>query len=109
MSQNWVSICSLARLRREQRLTHQIRQQQILIVLIQNSIYAFENRCPHLGYSLLQGYFDPETQIFTCPFHHWQFQLPSGTCLHNQTCLNTFEIRLQNDMLWLRLPESMLE
>lgn len=109
MSHTWVVITSIARLRREQRLTYYLRNQHILILLVQDTIYALSDRCPHLGYSLSQGYVEPETHIITCPFHHWQFQLPEGQCLHNQTCLNTFKTRLENDLVWLYLPENLLE
>lgn len=42
--------------------------------------FALENRCPHRGGPLGQGFLDGKT-VF-CPWHDWQVDVASGECLN---------------------------
>ncbi len=48
----------------------------LLVVHHQDSIYALDNRCPHLGFPLHRG--SVEDGILTCHWHHARFDLASG-------------------------------
>jgi nitrite reductase/ring-hydroxylating ferredoxin subunit len=48
----------------------------ILVVKDQGHIYAFDNRCPHMGFPLDRG--TVEDGILTCHWHHARFDLASG-------------------------------
>jgi nitrite reductase/ring-hydroxylating ferredoxin subunit len=48
----------------------------ILLVYAQGRVFAFDNRCPHMGFPLDRG--SVEDGILTCHWHHARFDLASG-------------------------------
>jgi nitrite reductase/ring-hydroxylating ferredoxin subunit len=48
----------------------------LLVVHNQDSVYALDNRCPHLGFPLHRG--SVEDGILTCHWHHARFDLATG-------------------------------
>jgi 3-phenylpropionate/trans-cinnamate dioxygenase ferredoxin component len=49
---------------------------EILIAKINNTFYAVDNRCPHMGGDLSLGAL--EGKVITCPRHGSQFDVTSG-------------------------------
>jgi 3-phenylpropionate/trans-cinnamate dioxygenase ferredoxin subunit len=52
---------------------------EILLAKVGDSIYAAQNRCPHMGGNLSRGTLDGT--VVTCPHHHSQFDLKDGRVL----------------------------
>jgi nitrite reductase/ring-hydroxylating ferredoxin subunit len=48
----------------------------ILVVYARERVFAFDNRCPHMGFPLDRG--SVEDGILTCHWHHARFDLASG-------------------------------
>jgi nitrite reductase/ring-hydroxylating ferredoxin subunit len=48
----------------------------LLVVYDRGSVFALDNRCPHLGFPLHRG--SVEDGILTCHWHHARFDLASG-------------------------------
>src|SRR6266849_1191484 len=48
----------------------------LLVVYDRGSVFALDNRCPHLGFPLDRG--SIEDGILTCHWHHARFDLASG-------------------------------
>ena len=48
----------------------------LLVVYDEGKVFAFDNRCPHLGFPLHRG--SGEDGILTCHWHHARFDLASG-------------------------------
>ena len=48
----------------------------ILLVYAHGRVFAFDNRCPHMGFPLDRG--SVEDGILTCHWHHARFDLASG-------------------------------
>ncbi len=49
---------------------------EILLARVEDSYYAVENKCPHLGGDLSRGTLEGEA--VTCPLHGSQFNLTNG-------------------------------
>ncbi|MEM3641577.1 MAG: Rieske 2Fe-2S domain-containing protein, partial [Candidatus Bathyarchaeia archaeon] len=56
---------------------------EVLLVNVDGHFYAFDNRCPHMGYPLFFGKL--EGQILTCGFHYAKFDVKSGKPLNKIT------------------------
>lgn len=56
---------------------------EILLINLNGHFYAFDNRCPHMGYPLFFGKL--EDQILTCGFHYAKFDVKSGKPLNKIT------------------------
>lgn len=52
---------------------------EILLVRVGDSIFATQNRCPHMGGNLSHGTLSGT--VVTCPRHHSQFDLKDGRVL----------------------------
>lgn len=57
----------------------------ILLANVEDSIYALNNRCPHMGGSLADGKLNGN--VVTCPRHGSQFDVRTGESLHGPTIL----------------------
>ncbi len=53
-----------------------VGKHEILLARIGDSLYAADNRCPHMGRRLSEGKLGKT--IITCPRHHSQFDLADG-------------------------------
>jgi nitrite reductase/ring-hydroxylating ferredoxin subunit len=76
VSANFVRAGTLAELNAKGRLVVRGSHRPILVVNDQGRVYAFDNRCPHMGFPLDRG--SVEDGILTCHWHHARFDLASG-------------------------------
>ncbi|MCS7114770.1 MAG: Rieske 2Fe-2S domain-containing protein [Nitrososphaerota archaeon] len=56
---------------------------EVLLLNVDGDFYAFDNRCPHMGYPLFFGKL--EGQVLTCGFHYAKFDVKSGKPLNKVT------------------------
>jgi nitrite reductase/ring-hydroxylating ferredoxin subunit len=76
---------------------------EILVVNVEGELYAFENRCPHMGYPLYFGRL--EGKVLTCGFHYAKFDVTTGKSLGSITDkpLKKFKIKIQNSLVQVEL------
>ena len=68
-------------------------------------IYAYDDRCPHLGTQLSKGLLDGAT--LTCSAHEWVFDCRQGTGINPATaCLRSLNVQIDHGvvLLWLDTP-----
>jgi nitrite reductase/ring-hydroxylating ferredoxin subunit len=73
---NFVRAGSLEELKAKGRLVVHGRHRPVLLVHEDGRVFAFDNRCPHMGFPLDRG--SIEDGILTCHWHHARFELASG-------------------------------
>ncbi len=80
-----------------------VSDREMLIVNVEDKFYAFENRCPHMGYPLYFG--SLEGKVLTCGFHYAKFDVRTGKSLGTITHspLKTFNIKIQNSSILVEL------
>jgi len=77
------------------------RHRPILVVFDRGRVFAFDNRCPHMGFPLDKGTIDDG--ILTCHWHHARFDIASG-CTFDlwaddvPTCL----VEVRNGKIWVK-------
>lgn len=73
----------------------------VVLVRSGGSIRALENRCPHAGAPLSEGFI--EGTNITCSWHGWSFALDTGICPDDPSaCVPTFEVRVEGDDILVR-------
>lgn len=73
----------------------------VLLVRLEGRLFAYRNRCPHMGMTLDKGICD--SGILTCPWHGLRFDLSSGECVSApQVQLEPFPLRIEDDVIWVR-------
>ena len=76
---------------------------EILVVNVEGELYAFENRCPHMGYPLYLG--SLEGKVLTCGFHYAKFDVSTGRSLGQvtQEPLRMFKVKIQSSSMLVEL------
>jgi toluene monooxygenase system ferredoxin subunit len=62
-----------------------IEGRRVLLLRTEAGVFAYEDRCPHLGLPLSKGTFDGQT--LTCFAHHFTFHAETGAGI-NPRCLS---------------------
>jgi len=75
-TEDWVCVGTLEELKAKGMTILRGGSCPLLVVHDQGSLYALDNRCPHLGFPLHRG--SVEDGILTCHWHHARFDLASG-------------------------------
>jgi len=75
-SLGFVRAGNLEELTSQGRLVVHGRHRPVLLVHQDGRVFAFDNRCPHMGFPLDRG--SIEDGILTCHWHHARFELASG-------------------------------
>jgi nitrite reductase/ring-hydroxylating ferredoxin subunit len=57
--------------------------EEIALFKVQGKIYALQNGCPHMGGPLGEG--DVENGCVVCPWHGYQFDVATGSCIHDSS------------------------
>ena len=73
----------------------------ILVIHDRGRVFALDNRCPHMGFSLERG--SVEDGILTCHWHHARFDLKSG-CTFDLWAddVPIFPIELRDGQVWVK-------
>ncbi len=80
----------------------EIAGKAIALFNVEGKIYALDNTCLHRGGPLGEGFV--EGDVVTCPWHGWQYKVPSGDCLTNTSIkVATFPVRVENGEIKVEL------
>src|ERR1700751_615602 len=79
MAANEVRAGSLADVQAEGRLLTKVGTLPVVVFWHDDTAFAIEDRCPHLGFPLHQG--TVEAGLVTCHWHHARFDLATGCTL----------------------------
>ena len=78
---------------------------RVLLVRYGDRVYAYENRCAHLGVALSEGTL--EGHVLTCRAHQWQYDVRTGRGMNPRTaCLRDFHARVEDGRIVIDLPEA---
>ncbi|MAV35280.1 MAG: hypothetical protein CMJ59_07455 [Planctomycetaceae bacterium] len=76
---------------------------QILLIKLQDQVFAIDNRCPHEGYPLAEGTCDDFQKEITCNWHNWKFRLSDGECLLGGDHVRSFPVKVEQGAVWVDL------
>jgi toluene monooxygenase system ferredoxin subunit len=75
----------------------------LLLVRHNGVVYAYENRCAHLGVALSEGRLDG--YVLTCRARHWQYDVRSGIGVNPATaCLRRFAVKIEDGKIFVDVP-----
>jgi 3-phenylpropionate/trans-cinnamate dioxygenase ferredoxin component len=74
----------------------------IALFNVNGKIYALDNTCRHRGGPLGEG--TVEGDVVTCPWHGWEYKIPSGEFLGNASIkVETFPVQVENGEIKVEL------
>jgi toluene monooxygenase system ferredoxin subunit len=66
---------------------------KLVVIRIDDGVYAYEDRCAHLGVALSEGSLDG--RVLTCSAHHYQYDACTGRGINpKDVCLRAFPVRV---------------
>ena len=83
-------------------------RRQIALFLVEDDVYAVDNRCPHEGYPLVEGTVDEQCQL-TCNWHNWKFRLVDGRCVLGGDHLRRYDVKVEEGQVLVDLSEPSRE
>ena len=101
----YIRVASLAELEKSGSHTLSCQGRTVVVFYHAGSIYAVDNRCPHMGFPLDRGSICDG--ILTCHWHHARFDLSSGGTFDAfADDVATFPVLIKDDDVWLDpIPE----
>src|SRR5882757_3114405 len=74
----------------------EVNGERVLLVNVDNRIYAYADICPHQKSPLSEGTLT--NKILRCERHHWEFDVCSGSGVNPRSaCLKLFPIRVDGE------------
>jgi nitrite reductase/ring-hydroxylating ferredoxin subunit len=55
----------------------------IVVINLEGGFYAMDGKCGHAGGPLCRGAIDPVEKTLACPWHGWEYDIPSGECVYD--------------------------
>lgn len=72
----------------------------IALFRINDKVYAWDNRCPHRGASLSDGYISEKT--IQCKYHLWEFDVNKRCSVDNKNIkVKSFELKIVDNAIYL--------
>ena len=78
----WIKACDSKSLKSGEMLDFDYNDKKILLVKINNTIYATDRICTHAYADLSTGFLNEEEKTVTCPLHMSVFDLNNGNPLN---------------------------
>ena len=79
---------------------------RIAIFLVDDSIHAIDDYCPHAGAQLSGGWVDEG--VVTCPWHAWRFRLSDGLWMDapsSGTKVQTYPVEVRQGQIYVQLDQ----
>lgn len=82
----------------------EVNGRRIGVFLIDDSVYAVEDVCPHAYALLSQGF--QENGVIECPLHAARFDIATGKCLNDigQRDIQCYPIRVESGRVLVKIP-----
>ena len=72
----------------------------IALFRINDKVHAWDNRCPHRGASLSDGYISEQTT--QCKYHLWEFDVNKRCSVDNKNIkVKSFELKIVDNAIYL--------
>ena len=73
-----IPVCTIEELKQKGYLSVIVQGHDIVVFYSEGTVYALDNRCPHMGFPLSRG--STKDGILTCDWHHARFDIKTGGC-----------------------------
>lgn len=96
----WTSVGKISDIAEGQSRIFSVEGKEIAVFNSKGNFHALDNRCPHRGGPLGEGYLDGAE--VTCPWHAWTFDVTTGKCATEpSTKQKTFKTKIENGEIFV--------
>ena len=99
----WVRACDFKSLKPGEMMDFDFNDKKILLVNIDNTIYASDRICTHAYADLSMGFLNEEEKTVTCPLHMSVFNLNNGNPLNlpAKEPLMIYKTKIDNNSIFI--------
>jgi nitrite reductase (NADH) small subunit len=99
----WVRVAGVSEVP-ENGMGHRVIVEGLELALFQwdQTFYAVENLCPHLGFPLTEGIV--QNGVVICGWHGWRISLQDGSCAGKTLSAPTFPCEVRGTDLYVEVP-----
>ncbi|MFA3782650.1 nitrite reductase small subunit NirD [Melioribacteraceae bacterium 4301-Me] len=98
-------VCSYSELKEKVGKKFFVDDVEIAIFKVENEIFAVSNICPHQKTHLIHEGLVENCKVI-CPVHGWEFDLKTGQLPSNRKGLNTYEVEVINDNVYVKAKKD---
>jgi nitrite reductase/ring-hydroxylating ferredoxin subunit len=78
----------------------EVAGQRVLLTRVGDAVYAYEDRCAHMGVRLSEGRRNG-TRLF-CRAHYWEYDVETGCATEpSGACLRRFPVRIEDGRIFV--------
>ena len=101
--EEWVKVCDLKSLKSGEMFDFDFNDRKILLINIDNTIYASDRICTHAYADLSLGILNEKEKTVTCPLHMSVFNLENGMPqnLPAETPLKLYETKIVDSSIFV--------
>jgi nitrite reductase/ring-hydroxylating ferredoxin subunit len=102
----YVKVAERSKLVAGERVIHEERGHEVLVLALDDEIYAIGNVCTHDEVWLDDGTLHPESCEIECPMHAGRFDLRTGAATHEpaETPVPSYAVRVDGDDVLIDIP-----
>lgn len=105
--EDFVKICEYSKLKEKIGRQFFVDDVEIAVFKIDGKVYALSNICPHQKTHLIyEG--EIENDKVLCPIHGWEFELSTGNLANGRKGLDTYEVKIIDDDVYVRVTKKSL-
>lgn len=102
--EGWTRVASLAELRAARRMKVRAGGADVLLVRVDDEVFACGNVCAHQHFSLLHAG-TMEGHLVTCPMHGWTYDVRTGASTGGEGRVPVYPVRLAGDDVLVLVKE----
>ena len=102
MTGEFEKIAAISELVESKGVVRKLGGDDIALVKLRGSIYAFINVCPHQHTPLIDRYAGQiDGNKPTCSMHGWTYDIETGKCLNEGGKLRTFKVKVEDGAVFV--------
>ncbi|CUT03621.1 3-phenylpropionate/trans-cinnamate dioxygenase ferredoxin subunit [Candidatus Kryptobacter tengchongensis] len=102
-----IKLCKISDIRSGKARSFKIDDLEIAVINLNSKFFALSNICPHQHTKVVNGSEAiVEGENIICPMHGWTFEIKTGKAIHGSGRLETFEVFLKNDEIWIKIEDE---
>jgi len=101
VADDFVNVARKSEIREGDVISVSVGEDSVALGLAEGSYFAILDQCPHAGAPLSGGYLSGK--VLTCPFHAWEFDVKTGTCLHFSAAkVPVYEVKVEGESILVK-------
>lgn len=107
-AEDWKILCALAEVPPGLSHVAWLDDLPVLVVNLDGTVYALEDRCSHEDYELSSGAVDAAAGSIECVLHGAKFDVRTGEalCAPAYEPVRSFPVKVEEDLVWIKAPTS---